>query len=104
MRLHSSQRITSSLGAVGHPGQVGGADVELAAAAPPVLQRADADPAELGAQLVVQREQVGRDLGGQRLPLGLAGSSAASAISAVVGVAGLEQRRAFLLDRGQLAR
>ena len=66
IRLHSSQRSTSSGGAFAMRAEVGGGQLEAAAAAAPGPQRGRADPALLGAQLLVEREQVGRHAVGDR--------------------------------------
>ena len=69
IRLQSSHRITSSSAARPDRGDLGVVEVEVAAGAAPGAQQRGADAALALAEPVVEREQVGRELGGHRAAL-----------------------------------
>ena len=62
IRLQSSQRITSSEGALADHGEVGGVQREPAATALAPAKRSRPHPGLLDAQLLVERQQVVRDI------------------------------------------
>ena len=71
MRLHSSQRSTSSAAGAGEAAQVGRVDLQLAAGAAPATQLGGTDAAVAGRDLDVEPDQVSRQLGRDGRPLGL---------------------------------